>query len=409
MSNDTVRTVEPDVFVARLRERVDQPDYIKRTAEADRLGQLSIENVRTLQELGVTGMVVDPAHGETGPGLDLIVRVTETLGYRDPSTAVALNMHWGGARSLGQMPSFPRRDEAFAAIRAHEAVTCGAFSVPSGSLDARTARLHCRADGDDLVFSGRAGFGSMSDAAAYVMVGGVIDGSAEDGQELFAMTIARSGEPGLINHRNWSAMGMRATGSNDIECAGLRVPRADCLVTPLDSLKAQRKVTDSAIVAFGVAGIWLGAARAAFDFTLDHVQHRYGYMAEGTFNPAAQTFHADEAWAHTAIGNMDHWLGTGRALLYDMISRIDSYDDEHELTRDLVRTLFHLRRMTEEVAMGAMKTCGAHGFVTDRPLERIFRDLLGGVVMAWKTDQLQQTLGVGALGRPIRFTGPGGN
>jgi alkylation response protein AidB-like acyl-CoA dehydrogenase len=120
-------------------------------------------------------------------------------------------------------------------------------------------------------------------------------------------------------------------------------------------------------------------------------------------------FRADEAWAQTAIGNMDHWLGTGRVLLYDMISRLDDYTDEQELARDLMRTTFHLRRMSEEVAMGAMKTCGAHAYVTSRPLERIFRDLMGGVVMAWKTDQVQQTLGIGALGRSILFTGPAGS
>ncbi|MFC4946717.1 acyl-CoA dehydrogenase family protein [Pseudonocardia sp. GCM10023141] len=400
-------TVDRDVFLRRLRDRVDRPDYIDRTAEADRLGRLSIDNVRDLQELGITGMVVDPAHSEGGADLELAARVTETLGYRDASSAVALNMHWAGARTLGRLPSFPRRDEALDAIRRHEAVICGAFSVPAGSLDARTARLQCRAEGGDFVFSGRAGFGSMSDAATYAMLGAILIGEDATAPH-FVMTIGRFGEPGLVNHHNWSAMGMRATGSNDIECVDFRVPRSDCLLIPLESLKAQRQ-TDSAFVAFGIAGIWLGLAQAAFDFTTDHVQHRYGYMAEGTFNPAPSRFHADEAWAHTAIGNMDHWLGTGRAVLYDMIRRMDQYTDEHRLTRDLVRTLFHLRRMVEEVSMGAMKTCGAHGYVTDRPLERIFRDMLGGVVMAWKTDQLQQTLGMGALGRPIRFTGPAGN
>lgn len=405
VSDTTARTGA--AFVQQLRERVDQPDYIERTAEADRLGRLSVDNVRALQELGVTSMVIDSAHGPEGADLDLVVQTTETLGYRDASTAVALNMHWGAARTLERMPSFPRRDEALAAIRADSAVVCGALSVPTGSLDARTARLRCRADGDDLIFSGRGGFGSMSDAATYAMVGAVLDDD-ENGEPQIAMTLGRFGEPGLINHGNWTAMGLRATGSNDIEWQDFRVPRSDCLVVPLSAVTARRQV-DSAFVAFGIAGIWLGLARAAFDFTVDHVQHRYGYMAEGSFNRSPDRYHADEPWAHTGIGAMDHWLGTGRALLYDMIHRMDDYSDEHRLTRDLVRTLFHLRRMSEEVAMGAMRTCGAHGYVSDRPLERIFRDLMGGVVMAWKTDQLQQTLGVGALGRPIRFTGPAGS
>ena len=53
-----------------------------------------------------------------------------------------------------------------------------------------------------------------------------------------------------------------------------------------------------------------------------------------------------------------------------------------------------------------MRVCGAHAYVRSRPLERIFRDMVGGNVMAWKTDELRQTLGMGALGLPIRIGGP---
>ncbi|WP_432825581.1 acyl-CoA dehydrogenase family protein [Dactylosporangium sp. CA-092794] len=404
---DDDRGALEDALVDRVREIVGAPDYLQRAVDADRAGQLSIDNVRALQEAGITGLVVDPRFGPNGARLELVVRVMEALAYRDASTSVALNMHWLGGRTLARLPSFPRRDEALAAIAAHEALICGAFSIPTGGLDSRKAALTCREAGDDLVFNGRAGFGSMSDAASYAMLGGTVAGS-DASDPAFAITVGRFGEPGLINHHNWSAMGMRATASNDIECRDLCIPKSDCLIAPMSSFKARRQ-TETAAVAFGITAIWLGLSQAAFDFTVDYTQNRYGYMASGTFNASASQYRADEAWAQSAIGNMDHWLGTGRVLLRDMVARLNDYADESVLTRDLLRTLFHLRRMSEEVAMGAMKTCGAHGFVTERPLERIFRDLIGGIVMAWKTDQIQQTLGIGALGRPITFTGPAGS
>jgi alkylation response protein AidB-like acyl-CoA dehydrogenase len=229
------------------------------------------------------------------------------------------------------------------------------------------------------------------------------------------MTIGRFGEEGLINHGNWSAMGLRATASNDIECRELRVAKADCLIAPMNIIQVLfnadplARTRQTAGGALGITGIWLGAAQAAFDFTIDYVKNRFGYLAAGTLVPGGGEYRADEAWAQVGIGNMDHWLGTGRVLLYDIIERLDSYTDEATLARDLMRTTFHLRRMTEEVAMGSMRVCGAHAYVTARPLERIFRDLIGGAVMAWKTDQLQQSLGLGALGRPILFTGPAGS
>jgi alkylation response protein AidB-like acyl-CoA dehydrogenase len=387
----------------RLRACVAEPAYAARVAAADVEGRMDLENMRLLRELGVTALPISGTYGAAP--VALMVEVMEVLGSHDASAAVAVNMHWAGARGLARMPSFPRRDEALAAIVAGSATVCGAFSNPAAELDSRRARLSCQLEGDVVVFNGRAGFGSMSDAASYAVLGGVIEGSNAE-EPTMVMTLGRFGEEGLIRHDNWSAMGMRSTGSNDIECRGHRIPIAECLVMPLSEVRQGRR-RDSAIVAFGVAGIWLGLAQAAFDFTVDHVQHRYGYMAEGAFNPTSPGYRADEAWAQVALGNMDHWLGTGRALLGSMVARLDA--DEDVPPRELVRVLFHLRRMSEEVSMGVMKVCGAHGYVTSRPLERLFRDLVGGIVMAWKTDQLQQTLGVAALGREIAFTGPAGS
>jgi alkylation response protein AidB-like acyl-CoA dehydrogenase len=106
---------------------------------------------------------------------------------------------------------------------------------------------------------------------------------------------------------------------------------------------------------------------------------------------------------------MEHWLESGRIMLNDCIHRLEEpFENVADFTRYLVRTVYHLRRMSEEVSQGAMKVCGAHAYVRNRPLERIFRDMVGGNVMAWKTDELQQTLGLGSLGMPITFVGPAG-
>ena len=395
-----------DALVERVRETVSTEDFIERARIADRDGALSRENLRLMQELGVTGMPIDTAFGPSGASLSAAARVMEELSYRDAATALAINMHWGGARGLAQMPSFPRRDEACAAIARHEATICGGFSISSEGLDSRKSGVVCREEGDVYLFNGRSGYASMSEAAGYAMLGGVLEGSDPE-DPIYILSVGRMGEPGLLNHHNWNAMGMRATGSSDIECKDLAVDKNDCLVGTMRAFQFRRPI-DTAYNTFGIAAIWIGLSRAAFDFTIDHSKKRYGYMASSSLDAVKASYRADEPWAQSAIGNMDHWLGTGRALMRDIIERLDDYDDDELMGRDHVRTLYHLRRMSEEVAMGAMKICGAHGYVKSRTLERIFRDLIGGVVMAWKTDDLQHKLGLGALGRPIMISGPGG-
>ena len=134
-------------------------------------------------------------------------------------------------------------------------------------------------------------------------------------------------------------------------------------------------------------------------------------MMAGTntaFGPAPG-FRSDQAWAQVGIGDMKHWLETGRIVLYDAIRKLDEpFPSPQEFTRHLLLTMYHLRRMSEEVSAGAMRVCGAHAYVRGKSLERIFRDMIGGNVMAWKTDELRMLLGQGALGMQVSFGGPVG-
>ena len=181
-------------------------------------------------------------------------------------------------------------------------------------------------------------------------------------------------------------------------------------------LEAQQQVTTPVTQRrsaglMGVLAIWLGLSQAAFDFTIDYVKQRHGFLAGAqSILGTPPGYRSEQAWAQFGIGHMEHWLETGRTILYDTARRLDdTFASPQEFTRLMIRTVYHLRRMGEEVAQGAMKVCGAHAYVRNRPLERIFRDLVGGNVMAWKTDELLLGLGQGALGMPVTITGPGGS
>ena len=50
-------------------------------------------------------------------------------------------------------------------------------------------------------------------------------------------------------------------------------------------------------------------------------------------------------------------------------------------------------------AQGAINVAGAHGYVRGSEIDRLYRDLTGGIVMAWKTDELRHSLGLSALGQ----------
>ena len=387
--------------------------FAERAARYDRERRFPRENVDELVALGVHALILPESVGGLGMGAEAMVRVMEEIAWADGSTAVALNMHLLISHFLRFLP-FPHGARVLEDMARTGALICGPGSVPTGDLDNRKSGFRVREAGDRWVVDGKAGFASMSEGATYVMLGGWIEGS--DSQEPRALiAMPRIDSAGIRNLRNWDAMGMRATASHDIECAGLEIPRDEAFVAPLSLLReGQRSLGVEAQKvrswgALGILGIWVGLAQAAYEFTLDYVGKRHGYLAGRSQAGGEVGYRADEAWAQIAIGRMDHWLGTGRVVLEDTVRRLDGpFDDVSHFTRHMVRTVYHLRRMSEEVAEDAMRTCGAHAYVTGSRLERIYRDMIGSNVMAWKTDQLVHMLGLSALGREITLAGPAG-
>lgn len=390
--------------------------FAPRAAEYDRDGSFPHENFAALRELGIPGMALSRALGGRAIGAEAHMRIVEGIAYGDPSTAVALNMHLLIADVLSLFPMFPHRDAVLADVAKNGALICGAGSIPTAELDNRGTGFKFVDAGDHLIATGRAGFASGADGATYTMVGGPVDRG--EGQEPdFALTIPRLDSPGITVRNNWDAMGMRATASHDIAVDGLRIPRREALIAPGAVARAlaqtqQAGVTqDRARGALGILAIWLGLAQAAFDEAIAYVGKRHGYLAgdRSLAGLPAPGFRSQEAWAQMVLGHADHWLETGRVVFYDTVRRlVDTFVDPQQFTRLLVRTVYHLRRMSEEVAQATMRVCGAHAYVKGHPLERIYRDMVGGNVMAWKTDQLQLLLGQGALGMPIGIAGPAG-
>ena len=400
-----------DQLIQQVRELARGP-FRERAVDADRDGRLCVDNYNEMAELGIAGLLISEAFGGLEADGNTYLRVIEEIAYGDASTAVALNMHLLVVALASALPPFPQRDALLTAC-AEGAWCCAPGSIPSRELDNTTTGFSAVEDGSDLVISGRAGFASGSDAAQFAMIGALVERPAESD---LVIAFPRFEQDAITNRGNWNGMGLRATASHDLVIDDLRIPRADCFVVPLSLLRMGDQMIPQllwqrrALPGLGICAIWLGTAQAMFDETLDYLKHRRGYLAQANspFGGSNET-RSQQAWAQMALGDMDSWLASGRTMLYHAVQEVEtSYPDRQSFVRMQVRTTHHLRRMAEEVAQTSIKTTGAHAYVKGHPLERLYRDLTGGVVMAWKTDELQHSLGLAALGEEITLVGPAG-
>lgn len=386
--------------------------FRERAEAADREGALPIENFEELASLGVSGLLIPESFGGLEADGKTYIRLIEEIAYGDASTAVALNMHLLVTSIASALPPYPHRDHVLRAC-ADGAWCCAPGSIPSRELDNTATGFMATEDGADLVLSGRAGFASGADAATYAMVGGLIQRATEPD---LVIALPEFNQDAITNRGNWNGMGLRSTASHDVVIEDLRIPRADCFVVPISLLRMgeqmipQLQWQQRALPGLGICAIWLGNAQAMFDETIAYLQQRRGYLAAAN-SPLGGTneLRSQQAWAQMALGEMDSWLASARAMLYHAVNEVDTpYADRQSFIRMQVRTTHHLRRMAEEVAQISIKTTGAHAYVKGQILERLYRDLTGGIVMAWKTDELQHSLGLAALGEEITIVGPAG-
>ncbi|MDE2891523.1 MAG: acyl-CoA/acyl-ACP dehydrogenase [Chloroflexota bacterium] len=398
-------------LIEQVRELSRGP-FRERAADADRDGQLAIDNFNELANLGIPGLLISEAFGGLDADGETFIRLIEEIAYGDASTAVALNMHLLVTSIASALPPFPHRDRMLTAC-AEGAWCCAPGSIPARELDNTSTGFNAVEDGADLIISGRAGFASGADAASFAMLGALIERPSEPD---LVIALPSLDNDAIVNRGNWNGMGLRATASHDMLIEDLRIPRADCFVVPLALLRMGEQMIPQlqwqrrALPGLGICAIWLGNAQAMFDETIDYLQQRRGYLASAN-SPLGGTneLRSQQAWAQMALGEMDSWLASARTMLYHAVDEVDrAYADRQSFVRMQVRTTHHLRRMAEEVAQISIKTTGAHAYVKGHPLERLYRDLTGGIVMAWKTDELQHSLGLAALGQEITIVGPAG-
>ena len=402
---------EPEL-IAAVRELAQGP-FAERAEAADRSGEMPLENYDHLRALGLPGLMVPAEFGGLDVSPETYLRIIEEIARGDSSTAVALNMHLLVSMLLRALPPIPRRSAVLTAI-AEGAWCCAPGSIPLRQLDRSQAGFRVAEDGADLVIDGRAGFASMSDAARFILAAGQIQREGADADLVLAVVEADSEGVEILG--NWDGMGLRSTASHDISMNGVRVPRAEAMVAPTALIRAAEAMMPQvmfqrrALPALGILAIWLGTAQAVFDETVAYLRKRSGYLAvpmpaeTGSAGPRSE-----QPWAQSSLGEMDAWLETSRELLYAAAARIDQpFPDRQSFIRYQVRLTYQMRRMSEELAQRSIALCGAHAYVRGAPLERLYRDLTGAIVMAWKTDELRLSLGRAALGEEITIVGPAG-
>lgn len=283
-----------DAMLARFDQRA--PVY-------DRENRFFDEDWEELRSSGYLTCTVPETMGGGGLGLDEYCDLVRRLAYVAPATALATNMHcyWTGVASdLMNMGNDSCRwilEEA-----AHGEVFAALHGEAGNDLPLLLAVAHAERVHDGWEISGHKIFGSLTPVWTY---GGfhAMDVADPDKPQIVHGFLRRD-TPGLEIVETWDTLGMRATQSQDTVldkafCPDEHVP----LVCPAGLAGATEfQLSIFAWALLGFSSVYLGAARRAFDLTVEAQPRRTSISLNGSMahHPEVQHLVADMRIAYDA-------------------------------------------------------------------------------------------------------------
>src|SRR5574337_2029904 len=328
-------------------------------AEWDRNHSFPAQALKELGELGALGMVVPEEWG--GPGMDYmsLVLALEEIAAGDGATSTIVSVQNSLACGITlKYGSAAQKEEWLKPLAAGRKLGCFCLTEPHVGSDAGAIRTTATRDGDSWVLNGVNQFITTGKYADVAIVFAVTDKAA--GKKGISCFLVPTATPGYIVARIEEKMGQKASDTAQILFENCRVP-ADALLgaegegykIALSNLEAGR---------IGIAAQCLGMARAALEAAVKYAHERETF-GKPIFEHQAVNFR---------LADMATQLEAARQLVWHAATLKDA---GRPCLKEASMAKLFASEMAEKVCSDAIQIHGGYGYVTDFPVERIYRDV----------------------------------
>ncbi|HVB05426.1 MAG TPA: acyl-CoA dehydrogenase family protein [Acidimicrobiales bacterium] len=353
----------------------------------DEEGRFLEEDLAALRNSGLLALMVPSRLGGSGASFSDYARVAGALARGNGAPALVFNMHASVTGALALAPDdltrnlgagdgwFAARDAALVAARE------GAFYAVAMSERGSGARLSSLTTsyepvGGDFHLTGAKTFVSGADLADAFLVAAR---AAEDAARVSFFLVPAGA--GTKVEQSWDALGMRATGSNDLHL-DVTVGR-EALVGGVEGLGLLiARLMPQWLVA-SYAAVYVGVARACLDACVAHVNER------GLSRLPA---------IRARLGRADAAVAAAGLVVEEAARHVDEAPGARETNRAVYRAKLLAGDTANEVASSMLEAAGASATRRGHPLERLYRDARCGALQPATSDVCADWLGLVALG-----------
>jgi butyryl-CoA dehydrogenase len=312
-----------------------------------------------LAALGAYGICVPEAFG--GANLDYVTLalVLEEIAAGDGGTSTVISvtncpvnailMRYGNAAQKKQWLTPLAQGQMLGAF---------CLTEPHVGSDASALKTTATKQGDEYVVNGVKQFitsGKNGDVAIVIAV--TDKGAGKKGMSAF---IVPTTAPGYVVARLEDKLGQHSSDTAQINFDNCRIPAENLIGQEGEGYKIALGGLEGGRI--GIAAQSVGMARSAFECALDYAKQRESF-GQPIFNHQAVGFRLAECATK---------IEAARQLIWHAASLRDA---GRPCLKEAAMAKLFASEMAEQVCSAAIQTLGGYGYVSDFPVERIYRDV----------------------------------
>ncbi len=328
-------------------------------ADWDRHATFPKAALKELAGLGTFGIAVPEAYGGAGMDYTALAVALEEIAAGDGATSTIISVNNCPVCSiLMAWADEPQKQRFLVPLARGDKLGAFCLTEPHVGSDASGLRTGAVRDGDHWVLNGVKQFITSGKNGDLAIVLAVTDRTA--GKRGISCFIVETSTPGYVVARVEEKLGQHASDTAQIVFENCRVP-ADQLI---GEEGAGYKIALSGLEGgrIGIAAQSLGMARAAYEAALAYARERVAFGKPIFEHQAVQFRLADMATRIEAARQLIHHAARLK-------------DAGQPCLKQAAMAKLYASEMAERVCSDAIQIHGGYGYVSDFPVERIYRDV----------------------------------
>ncbi|CAM2926284.1 acyl-CoA dehydrogenase family protein [Acinetobacter celticus] len=328
-------------------------------AERDKTARFPTQELKELGTLGALGMTVSEEWGGAGTDYVSLVLALEEIAAGDGAISTIVSVQNSLPCGITQRYGTEAQKKKYLTkLATGEMLGCFCLTEPQAGSDASALECHAVRDGDEWVINGIKQFITTGKYADIALVFAMTDKSA--GKKGISCFLVPTNSSGYIVSRIEEKMGQHCSDTATIIFDECRIPADHLLGKEGDGYKIALSNLESGRI--GIAAQSVGMARAALDAAVEYANERKAFGVEIVQHQAVAFRLADMATQ----------IEAARQLVLHAASLKDA---NLPCLKEASMAKLFASTMAERVCSDAIQIHGGYGYVSDFPVERIYRDV----------------------------------